>query len=399
MLPEPERLEALEIASAITKTLSGKPGSDLSESSRVDALEAARKLQNTLEKPGDGMLKVASTPIVWMCIRTCLELNVFRMLERQDVVSAEEIAKENGADEILIRRLLRVLTAAGYVAEKGNGLYGSTRWSSHLSQRTSEGMVKHLFDLCTPAAVEAPSWFKSTGYQLPTDPAKGIIQATHGFKEPLFTWFRRPENKKAWDHANTFFEGDRGSSPSWVSWFPVKEKLLEGYNKDLPVLVDVGGGRGHDVVEFCKRFPDVEGELILQDQQLVLDSSVADLPATVKKYPIDFFKEAPVKGARIYYMKYVLHDWQDDACLQILKNVSAAMTKGYSYLVINDMILPEEGCPLFPALLDILMFIVLSSQERAASQWNNLLHAAGLAIEGLYQPPGDGIGIIVATLK
>lgn len=61
MLPEPERLEALEIASAITKTLSGKPGSDLSESSRVDALEAARKLQNTLEKPGDGMLKVAST--------------------------------------------------------------------------------------------------------------------------------------------------------------------------------------------------------------------------------------------------------------------------------------------------------------------------------------------------
>ncbi|KAI1654256.1 S-adenosyl-L-methionine-dependent methyltransferase [Daldinia decipiens] len=389
MLPESERLEALEIASAITKTLSGKPGSDLSESSRIDALEAVRKLQNTLEKPGDGMLKAAFAPMVWMCIRTCLQLNVFRMLERQDVVSAEQIAKENGADERLIR----------YVAEKGNGLYGSTKWSSHLSQRTSEGMVKHLFDFCTPAAVEAPSWFKRAGYQLPTDPAKGIIQATHGFEEPLFTWFTRPEAKETWDNANTFFEGDRGSSPSWVSWFPVKEKLLEGYNKDLPVLVDVGGGRGHDVVEFYKRFPDVEGELILQDQQLVLDSSVADLPATVKKYPVDFFKEAPVKGARIYYMKYVLHDWQDDACVQILKNVAAAMTKGYSYLVINDMILPEEGCHLFPAQWDILLFLVISSQERVASQWKDLLPAAGLAIEGLYQPPGEGLGIIVATLK
>ncbi|KAF3059903.1 Demethylsterigmatocystin 6-O-methyltransferase [Daldinia childiae] len=399
MLPESERLEALEIASAITKTLSGKPGSDLSESSRVQALEAIRKLQNTLEKPEDGMLKVAFAPMIWMCIRTCLELNVFRMLERQDVVSAETIAKESGADEILIRRLLRILTASGYVSEKGNGLYGSTKWSSHLSRRTSEGMVKHLFDLCAPATIEAPNWFKRAGYQLPTDPAKGILQTTHGFEEPLFIWFTKPEAKEAWDNANTFFEADRGSSPSWVSWFPVKEKLLKGYNKDLPVLVDIGGGRGHDIVEFSERFPDVEGDLILQDQQLVLDSPVADLPATVKKYPIDFFKEPPVKGARIYYMKYVLHDWQDDACLQILKNVSAAMTKGYSYLVINDMILPEEGCPLFPALWDVLIFIVLSSQERVVSQWNDLLPAAGLAVEGLYQPPGEGLGIIVATLK
>ncbi|KAI0122601.1 S-adenosyl-L-methionine-dependent methyltransferase [Daldinia grandis] len=399
MLSDSERLEALEIASSITKMLSGAPGSDLSESSRVEALEAARKLQNTLEKPEDGMLKVGFTPIVWMCIRTCLQLNVFRMLERQDVVSAEMIAKENGADEILIRRLLRVLTGAGYVAEKGNGLYGPTKWSSHLSQRTTEGMVKHLFDLCTPAAVEAPRWFKKTGYQLPSDPAKGIIQATHGFSEPLFTWFTRPEAKEAWDDANTFFEGDRGSSPSWASWFPVEEKLLKGCSKDLPVLVDVGGGRGHDVVEFCRAFPDVEGRVVLQDQQPVLDSSVADLPPTIEKSRIDFFQEAPVKGARIYYMKYILHDWQDDACLQILKNVAAAMTKGYSYLVINDMILPEERCPLFPALWDILIFTVLSSQERVGSQWNDLLSAAGLATEGLYQPPGSGIGIIVATLK
>ncbi|KAI1483795.1 S-adenosyl-L-methionine-dependent methyltransferase [Daldinia eschscholtzii] len=396
MLPDSDRREALDIASTITKALSEESEEDLSESVRVKSLEAARKLHDTLEKPGDGILKVAFTPVLWMCIRTCLELNVFRMLENKDIVSAEEIAKANGADEVLIRRLLRILTALGYVAEKGNGLYGATKWSSHLGQRTTEGTVR--FDFFAPSAIEAPKWFKKTGYQLPTDPAKGLVQATHGFDEPTFTWLTRPEAKEVWDNANTFFEADRGSSPSWVSWFPVKEKLLDGYNKDLPVLVDVAGGRGHDVVEFCKKFPDVEGRLVLQDQKPVLDSSVADLPATVEKYPINFFEEAPVQGSRIYFMKYILHDWHDDTCLQILKNVSAAMTKGYSYLVINDMILPEENCSLFPALWDMTLFMVLSAQERTASQWKSLLTAAGLVIEGMYPPPGDGLGIIVATL-
>lgn len=74
------------------------------------------------------------------------------------------------------------------------------------------------------------------------------------------------------------------------------------------------------------------------------------------------------------------------------------MSKGYSYLVINEFVLPDQGCPLISAQWDLMMMIFMSSMERSESQWRALIGKAGLQVEGLYQPPGDGQGIIVATL-
>lgn len=74
------------------------------------------------------------------------------------------------------------------------------------------------------------------------------------------------------------------------------------------------------------------------------------------------------------------------------------MTKGYSYLVINDFVLPDQDCPIISAQWDLMMMIYMSGMERSEAQWRKLIKNAGLQLEGLYQPPGDGQGIIVATL-
>lgn len=97
-------------------------------------------------------------------------------------------------------------------------------------------------------------------------------------------------------------------------------------------------------------------------------------------------------------MKFILHDYADPEALHILKNVISSMEKGYSYLVINDFILPDTGCPLIAAEWDLMMLTLMSAMERTESQWRSLFYAAGLSIKGLYQPPGDGQGIIVVAL-
>lgn len=94
-----------------------------------------------------------------------------------------------------------------------------------------------------------------------------------------------------------------------------------------------------------------------------------------------------------------MHDYSDQDCLKILRNVKNAMTAGYSYLVINDFILPDVGCNLLSAQWDLVMMLVMSGLERTEGEWKTLMEAAGLEIEGLYQPPGDGQGIIVANLQ
>lgn len=98
-------------------------------------------------------------------------------------------------------------------------------------------------------------------------------------------------------------------------------------------------------------------------------------------------------------MKFIMHDWCDEKCLQILNRVTSAMTKGFSLLVIEDFILPDTGCHELPAMWDMQMMAFLSAMERTRTQWRQLLDAAGMEIEGLYPPPGDGTGIIVAKLK
>ncbi|KAH9883886.1 S-adenosyl-L-methionine-dependent methyltransferase [Xylariomycetidae sp. FL2044] len=392
------KAEALASASELIACLSDSPDGELTETTRVRALQLTSSLTQSLEKPADGLLKFAYSPAIWMSIRSCVHLDIFTMISDKGVVSANDISKATGADEDLIRRLLRVLTASGYVAEEGDGLYGSTRWVSHLRTRTTEGMAKFIYDQSMPIITECPAYFRETGYKNPTDPMNGPFHKAFNASIPIFPWLMKPENKDRWDAANAFFEGDRGSRPSWVTWFPVQDKLLErDRDHEGPLLVDVAGGHGHDLIEFIAQFPSEDGPFILQDQQPVLDSA-PETPANIEKHAMDFFKDAPVPGARVYFLKFVMHDYRDEDCLQILRNVMSSMKEGYSHLVINDFILPDTGCPLLAAEWDLMMLALMSSMERTEAQWRSLLAKAGLYIEGIYQPPGDGQGIIVCTL-
>lgn len=83
-----------------------------------------------------------------------------------------------------------------------------------------------------------------------------------------------------------------GSRPSWVTWFPVKEKLNGRIDDEAPLLVDVGGGCGHDLLEFLDQFPGEKWKYILQDQRQVLDSA-GDLAPMVEKRAFNFFYRVP----------------------------------------------------------------------------------------------------------
>lgn len=97
-------------------------------------------------------------------------------------------------------------------------------------------------------------------------------------------------------------------------------------------------------------------------------------------------------------MKFILHDWNDALCLKLLKNITAGMKRGYSTLVVEDFILPVKDTSLLPAMWDMQMMALLSAMERTEKQWKVLFEQAGLEVEGFYQPPGDGTGIIVLNL-
>ena len=90
-----------------------------------------------------------------------------------------------------------------------------------------------------------------------------------------------------------------GARKYWVDWYPVQERILDGVSLDTstPLIVDVGGGKGHDLIAFNAKFPG--HKLVLQDLQPVIDN-VLDLDKTIRTDVYDFFTEQPLKGMPFY---------------------------------------------------------------------------------------------------
>lgn len=88
-----------------------------------------------------------------------------------------------------------------------------------------------------------------------------------------------------------------GARKYWVDWYPVQERILDGAEKDEALIVDVGGGKGHDLIQFKERFP--RNRLVLQDLRGVVDG-VEGLGEGIEMVGYDFFTEQPIKGIYVH---------------------------------------------------------------------------------------------------
>lgn len=91
--------------------------------------------------------------------------------------------------------------------------------------------------------------------------------------------------------------GYRQGKHSWCDegFYPVTERIGQGVNSQTPLLVDVGGGLGHDLLELRNKHPELSGRLVLQDQPEVI-KQVGNGEKGIELAVHDFFTAQPVKG-------------------------------------------------------------------------------------------------------
>lgn len=258
-------------------------------------------------------------------------------------------------------------------------------------------------------------YFSQRSWRNPSEPRDGILQFALNTKMNLFEFLASQPTLFA--DFNLFMSTVMGTQPMWLDWFDVQGRLLAGAKDDGVLLVDVGGGRGHDVQLFHERFVnEAKGELVLQDLPgVIADIRDGALDRRIKRMGRDFFEPQPVKGkspvdrqlkpsanltlgARIYYLHHILHDWSDKYCLQILAPLRDAMTPGYSKLIIHDLVLSDMDVSETQARFDMAMMTINSGMERSAHHFTELLGKAGLKVTGVWSWP-DKDGVIEAEVE
>ena len=78
-----------------------------------------------------------------------------------------------------------------------------------------------------------------------------------------------------------------------------------------------------------------------------------------------------------------MHDWPDDKCVAILKNLILALGAD-SRILVDDKVLPDKGVHRYVTAEDISVMAALAARERTREQWEALIKAAGLRILGTY---------------
>ncbi|KAI7751329.1 hypothetical protein M8C21_002889 [Ambrosia artemisiifolia] len=151
-------------------------------------------------------------------------------------------------------------------------------------------------------------------------------------------------------------------------------KHYRGFN-NLERVVDVGGGLGITLAMIISKHPSIKG--INFDLPHVTQH--AQLYEGIEHVGGDMFKEVPEGDA--IFMKWILHDWDDDSCIKLLKNCYKALPKTGKVIVVEGVLpfLPDTSSHVkVNTHVDVLMMTQNpGGKERTEDEFLALAKGAG----------------------
>jgi hypothetical protein len=194
------------------------------------------------------------------------------------------------------------------------------------------------------------------------------IRAAHGDVDTIFDYFAKHP-----DEASHFTEAM--SNLGAVVAIDIAA-VIDTCN--VSFALDVGGANGEVVRAMMRSNPGLRGGVF------DLPYVVPEAEAAARKDGLqdrfiavggDFFESVPPAG--LYVLKYVLHDWDDQNCIRILKTCRASLQRG-GRIVVVDYLVGELGAPGLPTLMDMNMLVMTEGKERGIDEFDELFAAAAL---------------------
>ncbi|GAP91262.1 putative winged helix-turn-helix transcription repressor DNA-binding [Rosellinia necatrix] len=356
---------------------------------RLQLIEAAKRLLSRIETREERMYDITFTePIVFAALQILLDLGIWKQwtMARGVSKSVDELSELCTArcDPNLLRRLLRLLASVYMIKETCQDCYELTPFLLGNVWEWVPFRTHHV----DPACINLPPFLAKTDYREPLD----VKNSNYADWCPGgLNFFGKCTAEPAYQNSFSSFMTGWGKHKVPWSEFYNTNALVEG--ADLTnggvLCVDVGGHHGIDLTRLLDKHPDIPaGSLVLQDLPEVV-TGAEDLSEKIRVMPHDMFQPQPVKGSRSYFFHAVFHDWPDNVANRILKNITEVMTRGYSRVLIVDIVVPATGVSAIQSTMDVQMMALVSAFERTEAVWTKVLNDAGLKVVRVWK---DGRG-------
>jgi hypothetical protein len=290
--------------------------------------------------------------------------------------SSDDLATAANADPKALYRLMRALAGAGLFHEEDGSRFSLTELGSGLRSDRPDALAGWaLF-------VGVPSHWQAWGNLLHSvQTGDNAFRHVHG-TDPWTFRSRDPELSAVFDRAMTSLA--RQSTAAVIAAYDFQR---------FGTVVDVGGGNGTLLAAILAAYPELRGVVFDQPHVVSGAGPILEAAGVTDRCRVEggsFFDSVPA-GGDAYLLKSILHDWDDDSCIRILRVCRTAMVPGADLLVVER----ELGAANEHAeakFSDLNMLVSPGGMERTPEQYAALFAAGGFRYAG-FTPSASGVGV------
>lgn len=341
-----------------------------------------RATQKTTPSP-ISLLEIVTSQWISQAVLVAAELDVAGYL-KDGPRNIAELAKLTDSHEESLYRILRTLAAKGIFRETEPRVFGLNALARPLLKDSPDS----VYGVCmmNAAAFHANAWSE---LRQAVKTGQSVIEQQQG--KNLFEYLStNPKDSQVFDDAMT----------GWATQSSLAVATAIDFSK-YPLLVDVGGGRGNFLGTVLSRNPTCRG--LLFDQPHVVSEAAPILTShgVADRCEVaggSFFESVP-GGGDAYFLKNIIHDWDDDVAVKILSSIRKAM-KPSARLFLVESVVPEGNTFHAGKLIDLEMLVCTpGGKERTVRQFEEIFKRSGLRLQRIHQTAAieDVIEIAPAT--
>ncbi|WP_367128106.1 methyltransferase [Saccharothrix sp. HUAS TT1] len=286
------------------------------------------------------------------------------------------LAERTGSREDKLRRVLAYLAALGVFRRDGE------QWSlTEVGAMLRDDAAGSLRDL---ARIYGGLFYRSfSGLEHAVRTGESGFGHVYG-AQPFEHFAAHPADAR-------LFEGAMAAGTAFLELVPALLDL-----PDRGTVVDVGGGDGRLLDLVLAAGPDLRG--VLFDRPHVTGAAAGVLAGHGERAVVvagDFFHDPVPPGGDLYLLSRILHDWDDERCSTILRNVRAAMAEGATLAIVERPV-RDDPRTLLPLAFNVHMMVnTVQGGERTTDEHRELLAANGFALEDIRELPLD-MAVLIA---